>query len=217
MKENKRIAVITGHYGSGKTNIAVNMALQFKEEGKDVIIIDMDIVNPYFRTADSKDMLEKKGIEVITPMFANTNLDVPSLPASINRAFSQREKYVIIDVGGDDAGAIALGQYSDKIKAEEYDMYYVINERRLLTTSPEETVEILGDIERASNLKATKLINNTNLGKETTEAIILNSEYYAKKVSELSGLPIEFTVVERNVECSAENKFLIDLYTKSVF
>ncbi|MEG2429922.1 MAG: P-loop NTPase, partial [Oscillospiraceae bacterium] len=126
----KRISIITGHYGSGKTNVAVNLALQLKEQHEKVTIVDLDIVNPYFRTSDFTQMLSEKGIKVIAPVYANTNLDIPALPPSINSIFDNKDSFVIVDVGGDDAGAIALGQFSNRIKNSEYDMYYVINECR---------------------------------------------------------------------------------------
>ena len=115
------IYIITGHYGSGKTEIAINLAQKLKNP----VIVDMDIVNPYFRTADAKDKLEALGVKVITPEFANTNVDIPSLPPEIFSAL-QGTNDVILDVGGDEDGAIALGQFN-KYFQNGYEMYFVMN------------------------------------------------------------------------------------------
>lgn len=211
----KRISIITGHYGSGKTNIAVNMALDMKKNGKKVTIVDLDIVNPYFRTADFQQMLEAQDIKVITPTYANTNLDTPVLPASVNAVFNDEESYIIIDVGGDDAGAIALGRYSNAIKEADYDLYYVINERRYLTKNAEEAVALLKDIEAVSRLKATKLINNSNLGEETTLATLENSLDFADKVSALSELPIAFHCIKKGLAQNEQEFYPVQIFVKT--
>ena len=107
----KRVTLFAGHYGSGKTNIAVNYALFLREQGKDVVIADMDIVNPYFRTKDSTDVLESAGIELISPQFANSNVDLPALPQEMYKTVQDRSKFSVLDIGGDDRGAYALGRY----------------------------------------------------------------------------------------------------------
>lgn len=140
----KRITIVTGHYGSGKTNFAVNLAVDLSREGKQVVLVDLDIVNPYFRSADFKERLTAMGIEMICPIYANTNLDIPALGADIYSVFYQNDsRYVIFDVGGDDAGAAALGRYSHLIQQENYDMLYVVNCYRYLTRQPEEALQIL--------------------------------------------------------------------------
>ncbi len=124
----KRVTLFAGHYGSGKTNIAVNYALWLKQQGKDVIIADMDIVNPYFRTKDSIDVLENNGIELISPEFANSNVDLPALPQEMYRVVQDKSKYAVLDIGGDDRGAYALGRYTPSILEEnDYEMVFVAN------------------------------------------------------------------------------------------
>lgn len=194
----KRISIITGHYGSGKTNIAVNMAVKLRKDGKKVTIVDLDIVNPYFRTADFRDMLEEKGIRLIAPVYANTNLDLPALPAEVNSVFNDDDSYIIIDVGGDDAGAIALGRYAAMIDKDNYDMYYVINRYRYQTKNAAEASELLKEIEISARVKATKLINNSNLGEETTLENIDSSIEFAEEVSRQTGLPIAFTCIKQS-------------------
>lgn len=217
MKELKRISIITGHYGSGKTNIAINFAMKLREIGNKVTIVDLDIVNPYFRTADFKELLEQKGITVITPTFANTNLDIPALPAEMNTIFDNPDSYVVIDVGGDDAGAIALGRYANQIKKQEYDLYYVINERRYQTQTPEDAVSLLYEIEACARIKATKLINNTNLGPETNLETLTDSFDFANKVSEITNLPVAFSCLNREIDSQNQDVFPIEIYAKPFY
>ena len=182
--EHKRITLFAGHYGSGKTNIAVNYAISMAQEGKDVCIADLDIVNPYFRTKDSAKAL-------ISPQFANTNVDLPALPAEAYRLVQDKSIYGVMDIGGDDRGAYALGRYVDAIKAENnYRMVFVANCFRPLTPTAEEALEVMREIETACGLKFTDIINNSNLGPETTAETVLESMEYIQKLSQLTGLPV---------------------------
>ncbi len=211
----KKITIITGHYGTGKTNIAINLALESAKLHK-TVIVDLDIVNPYFRTCDSTDILERNGIKVIAPEFANSNLDLPSLPSTVASVFDGDYESVIFDVGGDDAGAVALGQYSNKIKGYDYEMYCVISMYRPLIANPADAVENMREIEWASRLKITGLINNSSLGNETAPQDIYNSESYAKAVSELANIPLIYTTADKNVG-EVKNTKTISLYTKTVW
>ena len=162
----KKITIVTGHYGSGKTNLSVNLAVKAAEEGKKVAVVDLDLVNPYFRTADFKQLFEDMGIKLIAPDFANTNLDVPSIQFDVEQ-LAASEDCLIIDVGGDDAGATALGRYAEallEMLPGDIDMFYVINQRRTLTSNAEEAVTLMYEIEQASRMKHTAIVNNTNLG-----------------------------------------------------
>lgn len=187
----KNLSIVCGHYGSGKTNFAVNMALQAKElfPTKVVRIADLDIVNPYFRTADDKDLLQKRGVFVSVPEYANSNVDIPALPPMLIHMFSSKEDISIIDVGGDD-GAVALGMYRNNIEAAGYDMYFVINMYRPLIDTPESVYECMLEIEALSGLKCTKIINNSSLGAETTAEDVLDSVRYAKECAEKCGIPL---------------------------
>ena len=198
--EHKRVTLFAGHYGSGKTNIAVNYALLLAKEGKDVVIADLDIVNPYFRTKDSAAVLEKAGVKLISPQFANSNVDLPALPAEAYRLVTDKSIYGIMDIGGDDRGAYALGRYVPAIKEEgNYRMVFVANACRPLTRTPEEAMEVMREIEAACGLSFTDLINNTNLGTETTPETVLEARDYMARLSELSGLPIFATTAETTV------------------
>ena len=189
--EHKRITLFAGHYGSGKTNIAVNYAIAMAREGKDVCIADLDIVNPYFRTKDSAARLSEAGVTLISPQFANTNVDLPALPAETYRLVQDKSIYGVMDIGGDDRGAYALGRYVDAIKAENnYRMVFVANCYRPLTPTAEEALEVMEEIETACGLKFTDIINNSNLGPETTAETVRESLDYIQKLSQLSGLPV---------------------------
>ena len=198
--EHKRLTLFAGHYGSGKTNIAVNYALHLAAEGKKVCIADLDIVNPYFRTKDSAAQLEKAGIELISPQFANTNVDLPALPAEAYRLVQDKSVYGIMDIGGDDRGAYALGRYTPFIKEEnDYRMAFVANPYRPLTRTPEDALEVMREIEAACSLRFTCIVNNANLGTETTAADVLETQAYIEKLSALSGLPLWITTAEESV------------------
>ena len=189
--EHKRLTLFAGHYGSGKTNIAVNYAIALAKEGKPVCIGDLDIVNPYFRTADSAKELEQAGVTLICPRFANSNVDLPALPAEAYRLVEDKSVYGIMDIGGDDRGAYALGRYVPAIRAEDnYRMVFVANCYRPLTRTPEDALEVMREIEAACSLPFTDIINNSNLGPETTPETVLASLEFMERLSKLSGLPI---------------------------
>ena len=190
----KRITLFAGHYGSGKTNIAINYARALKRAGEKVAIADLDIVNPYFRTKDSAAELQAEGIDLVVSDFANSNVDFPALPKEIYALVADRETKIVMDIGGDDRGALALGRYVPDIRAEgDYEMLAVINAARPLTRTVQDTVEVLREIEAASQLPFTGIVNNTNVGAETTAETVLGSVPYADEVAALMKLPVRFT------------------------
>ncbi len=196
----KRITLLCGHYGSGKTNIAVNMAMDLRKLYERVAVADLDIVNPYFRTLDSRDDFEHAGIRLIVSAYANSNVDIPALPQDMYALTDDSALHAVVDVGGDDRGAYALGRLSPAIRAENnYDMFLVINKYRPLTPDAESTLEIMHEIESAASLPFTGIINNSNLAAETTPETVLNSVSYAEEVSRLSGLPLVLTSAEASV------------------
>ncbi len=194
----KRITIFCGHYGSGKTNIAVNYAFYLKECGKDVAIGDVDIVNPYFRTKDSEKELADAGISVISLPFANSNVDLPSLPSEVYSLVQNRARYAVLDVGGDDRGAYALGRYAPYILEEnDYDMLFVTNFYRPLTQTPEDALAVLREIEAACKIPFTGIVNNSNLGEETTVNDVLATDEKANLLAKISGLPLVMTTAEQ--------------------
>lgn len=196
----KRLTLFAGHYGSGKTNIAVNYALMLASEGKKVCIADLDIVNPYFRTKDSAALLDAAGIDLISPQYANTNVDLPALPAQAYRLVQDKTTYAVADIGGDDRGAYALGRFVPGILQERnYSMVFVANFCRPLTPNAEDALEVLREIEAACGLPFTHIVNNTNLCSETTAQTVLDSLEHVNRLSVLSGLPIAFHSAEIKV------------------
>ena len=198
--DHKRLTLFAGHYGSGKTNIAVNYALSLASEGKKVCIGDLDIVNPYFRTADSARVLQAAGVELISSAYANTNVDLPALAAENYRLVQDKSIYGIMDIGGDDRGAYALGRYIPYINEEnDYRMAFVANCYRPLTRTPEDALEVMKEIEAACGLSFTCIINNSNLGTETTAQTVLDSLDFIQRLSSLSGLPVWLHTAEKTV------------------
>lgn len=217
--ENKRITLLCGHYGSGKTNIAVNMAILLRKSYEKVAIADLDIVNPYFRTKDSAEELQKADVKLIVSEYAGTNVDIPALPQDMYSITDDNSLRAVIDVGGDDRGALALGRLSDAIKQEnDYEMLLVINKFRPLTPDVASTLEVMQEIETACKIKFTGIVNNSNLGELTEAEDVINSLQYANDVSEATGLPIKFTAVNETLYNSLkgeiENLFPLKLQKK---
>jgi hypothetical protein len=192
------MTVITGHYGCGKTNLAVNLALDLAHAGAPVTLVDLDIVNPYFRSSDYTATLEAAGIRVISPTFAGTTLDTPSLPGAVYSAF-EAGGAVIFDAGGDDVGATALGRFAENLENTAYDLLYVVNRYRNLTQTPEDAAALLGEIESASHLRATGVVNNSHLREQTTVDTVLDSLPFARQTAEQVGLPLRFTTVPQGL------------------
>lgn len=208
-KEN--VLVVTGHYGSGKTNFTLNLAKYLLSVGETPTLCDLDIVNPYFRTGDYAGVLP---CELIVPTFLGTTLDTPSLSAKIDAAILSGRR-LIIDAGGDNAGAAALGRYAAKLRKAGYAMLYVVNKSRNLTGTPEDAAQILGEIEAASHLKGSCLVNNTNFGRETETGDLEQSVDYAAQVSVLTGLPLLATCVLKNCEAAkVPEPFPVEIFVK---
>lgn len=196
----KRLTLFCGHFGSGKTNVAINCAEQLAAQGLPAVIADLDIVNPYFRTRDSEQELEAMGIEVVTLPFANTNVDLPSLPKHVYSLFTDRSKHVVLDIGGDDRGALVLGRFAPFIREENsFDLLYVVNFYRYLTRTAGEALQVMKEIEAACGLPFTGIINNSNLGAETTAQTVLDSMEKAKELCALCGLPLTATTVAEGI------------------
>lgn len=213
----KRVNLFLGHYGSGKTNVALNYAFDLKSQGLNVSIADLDIVNPYFRTKDSQKELEQAGIELVALPFAGTNVDLPSLPAETYGLVMRNDKYVILDIGGDDRGAYALGRFTPYILEENnYDMFFVVNFYRPLTRNAEEAMEVFYEIQQAAGIKFTGIINNSNLGEETTAEDVERTIPLAQNLSEMTSLPVVMTTVSEKIfeDVDCDNKFMLKLQKK---
>lgn len=200
MRDFKRITLLCGHYGSGKTNVAVNIALELKKNRDNVAVADLDIVNPYFRTKDSREEFDNAGIRLICSEYANSNVDIPALPQEMYAVIHDADTDFIIDVGGDDRGALALGRLSEAIVEENnYEMLLVINKYRPLTPDAQSTIEVMREIEYAGKIKFTGIINNSNLGELTTTQDVMDSTEYADEISLITGLPIVMTTVKTSL------------------
>lgn len=192
----KRVTLFMGHYGSGKTFVAVNYAVALKKLGRKVCIYDMDIVNPYFRTVDAEKTLEKAGVELVVSPYAETNVDIPAMNAGAYQMVDDKTKYAVLDVGGDDRGALALGRFYEKINAENnFDCLLVVNPFRPETRTLDGAAEIKDEIETASRIKFTGIVNNANLGAETTAETVFYGKDFCEKLSAKLGLPLKFTAV----------------------
>lgn len=214
----KKITIVTGHYGTGKTNYSVNLALEAARTGEPVTIVDLDIVNPYFRTADFGSLFAEHGVTMITPDYANSNVDIPVLNFDLERIASD-PGYLIVDVGGDDAGATALGRYAEAFAqyGEQLDMLYVINCYRYLTSTPQEALEMLYEIEQASHMKHTGIVNNSNLGSETTVAHIESSLPFAQELARQAGLPLLYTTYDDRLSPSGVGLHPVHVHVRPIW
>lgn len=184
-----KLVLVCGHYGCGKTNLSIHLASELAQNYR-TALVDLDVVNPYFRSSDYTALPSLERVTVISPTAAGSTIDAPYLRPEVFSVFDAGYEAAVFDVGGDDAGAIALGQYAARIAQQGYEMLYVINQYRPLVAQPAEAVAILREIETASRLKATGLINNSHLGALTNPQHIRESLPYAQEVSRLSGLTL---------------------------
>lgn len=198
--DSKRVTVFMGHYGSGKTFVSVNYAIMLARKNLPVSIYDLDIVNPYFRTVDALEKLKKEGVELIVSPFAETNVDIPAMNSASYKMIDDLTRYAVADIGGDDRGALALGRFNQRIKEENnYDALWVVNKFRPETRDIQGALEIKEEIERAGKLPFTAIVNNSNLGLNTTEEDILSGLEFTKELSLVTGLPVKFTSVREDL------------------
>lgn len=214
----KRLTVVTGHYGSGKTNFSVNLALDIARDGHKCTVIDLDIVNPYFRTADFREMFGENGIDIFAPVYANSNLDIPSLNIPLE-SLLKSGCHIVLDVGGDDEGAKALGRFAPIINGyNDKDVLYVINKYRYLTKEPEEAAQVMREIDVSGSVLCTGIVNNSTLGAQTTAADVEASLPFAEKVSEITGLPIAATcAIDGAMPENAPAPYIVKRYVRTAW
>jgi len=206
-----RIGIFTGHFGSGKTEIAINYAINLAKEGKKVVIVDLDIVNPYFCVRDVRKKLEEYGVRVIASDPELVNAELMVVPAEIIAVFNDKSYEVVIDVGGDDSGSIALGQYNRFFKQEPYDMYFVINTNRPNTSNATDIKQYIKVIEGASRLVVSHLISNTNLSYETEIEHIIGGDGVVAQLSKELNIPHAYTVCSKDLRSKLKGKLEGDI------
>ena len=197
---NKRVNLFMGHYGSGKTTVAVNYAISLARLKNKVSIYDLDIVNPYYRTVDALGMLEAEGVDLVVSPFAETNVDIPAMNSASYKMIDDLSRFAVVDIGGDDRGALALGRFSKKIKEEKnFEAYMVVNKFRPETKDLSGVLSVMEEIERAGKIKFTALVNNSNLGKETTINEILEGEDFCKEIEKNTSIPLKITSIRKDL------------------
>jgi hypothetical protein len=187
---NHRISIVTGHYGTGKTEFAVNLALALAGAGEPVMVADLDIVNPYFRSRERRSLLEEAGIRLISSSQACADADVPSLPPELLTILENRNVRGVLDIGGDPVGARVLARFQPRIVQEDYQLIYVLNANRPEVRDAENAITYLRSIEAVTGLTCTGIVNNTHLCDETTENTIRKGAALAAQVSRETGIPI---------------------------
>ena len=198
MNQERKFYIICGHYGCGKSNFSMNLAIERARMGRKVMLLDLDLVNPYFLSSGYKEMLEEMGIQVIAPLYANTNVETPALPMNLNLVF-ETDADVVMDVGGDDAGSVVLGRYHNQLSNVNYELFYLINHYRNLTATASEAVEILREIEAASRCKATGIVDNSHLKQETVWETKEKAFSFVDETVALTGLPLIATTIPKFV------------------
>lgn len=191
-----RVSIITGHYGTGKTEFAVNLALQLAGLNHQVMVADLDIVNPYFRSRERRDLLQEAGIRLISSSQACSDADVPALPAELLTILENRDITGVLDIGGDPVGARVLARFNDKIVPEDYQLIYVLNANRPEVRTSEAAIAYLRGIEATTSLTCTGIVNNTHLCGETTAEEIRKGARLAETVSQETGIPVLCHVAE---------------------
>lgn len=192
-----KLNVIIGAYGSGKSEISVNLALNIKKELPDqkVLLSDMDIVNPFYRSADAKKLLEDNGVKVIIPSYAGSNVDAPVLAGEMYIVFDDDSYKGIYDIGGEDMGATVLGSLHSRLMGIDHRLYMVVNTLRPFTETPEQIAEMANELAAAANMKINGFINNTNLLEESSLESVYEGEEILAKTSEITGIPLVATAI----------------------
>ena len=216
----KRLIIVTGHYGSGKTEFSVNLAIDLKKTNEKVSIADLDIVNTYFRSRERGEFLESLGVHVCDSSIKASTLDLPAIPAEVMGIIKDQSAKAIIDVGGDAVGARALAQFSHLINGVEHDLLFVINANRPETQKVEDVVTYIRAIEETASLKVTGLVNTTHLLKSTSLEDVERGHALAKEVSDLTGIPITHEVAIESIASQVKdeeikkNLFPIKMYMR---
>jgi len=191
----QRVTVLVGHFGSGKTEIALNMAMDLASQSIPVTMADLDVVKPYFRTRSARAMLTESGIDLLAPEGPNIHADLPIIVPQIRSNLRHSDRRLIIDIGGDEVGARVLGSLSDVVPRAETECLLVLNFSRPSTPDPAAAVDMARQIEAVGRLPVTGLISNTHLMDETTLEVVLDGLRNAHKTADQLGIPVVATAV----------------------
>jgi hypothetical protein len=216
------VLVHIGRFGSGKTELSLNTALQMAAQGVRVALVDLDIVNPFFRSGERREVLEAAGVALIAPLFVNTTVEIPALPPEVLSAFTGFYDCTVFDVGGDPEGARVLGRYHGELERADKHVRCVVNTRRPFASTPEEIVFMAREMEERGRIRIDTLVNCTNLSFETTPEVVLEGERIVLSAAALLGIPLEFTAVRRDLceevaKRSAVELMPLDIYMKPVW
>ena len=223
MHKDNRVKIIIGHYGSGKTEFSINYAVNLAKMDKKVTLVDLDIVNLYFRSREKADLLESLGIRLIGSSIKASSLDLPAVSPAVATVFSDKSSEAILDIGGDPAGARTLGRYKEQLKDGNYDMFFVLNRYRTETDTCDKAIKYIREIEEVSRAKVTGLVSNSHFLKSTTIEDILGGAILSQEVSKKTGIPLKYITVIRGLEEELKAKlpeelqdlvFPIDLYMR---
>ena len=196
-----RLTIIIGAYGSGKSEIAVNMSLAQRKAlpDKKLLIADLDIVNPFYRSSDCASALEAEGIRLVTPMYAGSNVDAPVLPPDMYVIFDDESYQGIFDIGGEDMGALVLGSLKKRIENTDAVIYMAVNTLRPFTSDPEQIAIMTNELSAAAGFKIDGYLNNTNLLEETTSEMLVEGEAKILEASKLTGIPLVANCVMEDI------------------
>ena len=196
-----RLTIIIGAYGSGKSEIAVNMSLAQRKAlpDKKLLIADLDIVNPFYRSSDCASALEAEGIRLVTPMYAGSNVDAPVLPPDMYVIFDDESYQGIFDIGGEDMGALVLGSLKKRIENTDAVIYMAVNTLRPFTSDPEQIAIMTNELSAAAGFKIDGYLNNTNLLEETTSDMLVEGEAKILEASKITGIPLVANCVMEDV------------------
>jgi len=219
VQKDRRIRFIVGHYGSGKTEFSINYAVKLANSGEKVALVDLDVVNAYFRSREKARPLKELGIKVISSGVEAPTLDIPSISAEILTPMQDRSYEAVIDVGGDSVGARTLGRYKEYLSGGNYDMFFVLNANRPETQTVQRAMEYLKSIEEVARAKVTGIINNTHMLKSTTTSDVLRGQTLAQELSKEAGIPIKYISVIEDIANELPNNlegevFPITLYMR---
>jgi len=212
-----RIRIFTGHFGSGKTEIALNYVMNLAKTGKKVALVDIDIVNPYFCSRNMKDKLEQMGIKLIASSASLMNAELMVIPSNVYGVFNDKSYDVVMDIGGDDQGSLVLRQYTDYLKQESYDMFFVVNNDRPFTSNKVDTIQYIKSIERASGLIVTGLISNTNLSYETSVEDIIKGDKIVTDISLELKIPYKYIVCTKELAGIVKHKLHATVYPIEIY